>query len=447
MGDMMKKSKYNFFYEIEDGILAYNAKTNAMAVVEKEKIEELKKILAGEPSEDKKFVDELMYGGFIVKDYINELEEIRHDMYADRFSNNKLSLTIAPTSDCNFRCPYCYEKDVLHMQRMTDEVADKIVKFVENRAAGIENLHITWYGGEPLLEYQRILMLSEKFLEICDKHEIEYDAGIVTNGYLLTEDKLKKLIESKVSTIQITLDGTKESHDARRYLKNHGGTFDKIVSNLLSFEKLAQTIESFPNISIRMNLDRSNKEECYKLLDYINSLPLRKYVVPYVAGVYDGMDKEHVYTLTDSEYGDLKNEYLQEFEKKGFKIDYYAYYPKKVASSCCCDRIDSLVVDAHGNLYKCWEEIGFEEACIGQIGEDMNYNLPQCYYDYMLFDPTMNEECKECEVLPVCMGGGCPIRRVKDQRRNCEYDKGLVYDNIKRSAEKLNKIPKKRIEL
>ncbi len=43
MGDMMKRSKYNFFYEIEDGILAYNAKTNAMAVVEKEKIEELKK--------------------------------------------------------------------------------------------------------------------------------------------------------------------------------------------------------------------------------------------------------------------------------------------------------------------------------------------------------------------------------------------------------------------
>lgn len=45
MGDMMKRSKYNFFYEIEDGILAYNAKTNAMAVVEKEKIEELKKFL------------------------------------------------------------------------------------------------------------------------------------------------------------------------------------------------------------------------------------------------------------------------------------------------------------------------------------------------------------------------------------------------------------------
>lgn len=447
MGDMMKKSKYNFFYEIEDGILAYNAKTNAMAVVEKEKIEELKKILAGELSEDKKFVDELMYGGFIVKDYINELEEIRHDMYANRFSNNALSLTIAPTSDCNFRCPYCYEKDVLHMQRMTDETADKIIEFVKHKAAGIEALNVTWYGGEPLLEYQRILDLSKKFLDICKEYKIGYNAGIVTNGYLLTEERLKHLIEYKVSTIQITLDGTKEIHDNRRYLKNHGGTFDKIISNLLSFETMAEEIENFPAINIRMNLDRTNEKDAYKLLNYIDSLPLRKYVVPYVAGVYDADDKEHLYTLTNSEYVAIKNEFINKFEQKGFHVDYQAFYPQKITSCCCCDRIDSFVVDAHGKLYKCWEEIGVEEACIGEIGSEENYNMPQCYYDYMLYDPTLDESCKKCEILPVCMGGGCPIRRRKEERKNCIYEKDLFNKNIEKSAEKLGKRVGRRIEL
>lgn len=99
----MKQSNYNFFYRLDDGLLAYNARTNAMAVVEQEKERELSRILNGEESEDKKFVDELIYGGFLITDTTDELKNIRHDMYASRFSNRCLSLTIAPTADCNFQ--------------------------------------------------------------------------------------------------------------------------------------------------------------------------------------------------------------------------------------------------------------------------------------------------------------------------------------------------------
>lgn len=433
----MKKSNYNFFYEVQDGILAYNARTNAMAVVEKEKYEKLRRILSGELCEDKEFIDELTYGGFIVENHVDEFQVLRHDMYMNRFSNNALSLTIAPTSDCNFRCSYCYEKNVLHAQSMSDDVADKLVEFVKRKAASIGKLDVTWYGGEPLLEYRRILDLSQKFMKICNEHEVQYNANIVTNGYLLTADKLKKLIECKVTTIQITLDGTKEVHDNRRYLKNHGDTFERIILNLLSFKRLVETEERFPSIAIRMNIDRSNIEEAHKLLDYINSLPLRRYVVPYVAGVYDASDIEHILTLTDSEYWELKKGYLNKFAEKGFRVDVQAYYPNRITSNCCCDRIDSVVIDAYGKIYKCWEEIGFEEACIGQLGINEQYNFPQCYYDYMLYDPTLDEECRKCEILPVCMGGGCPIRRVRDHRHNCQHEKKVFYENIRASAKML----------
>lgn len=435
----MKKSNYNFFYKIEDGILAYNARTNTMAVVEKEKNEELKKIFAGEESEDTKFINELMYGGFLIEDYVDELQGIRHDMYAARFSNNELALTIAPTSDCNFRCPYCYEKDVLHLQSMTDETADKLVRFVEEKAGSIGRLDVTWYGGEPLLEYQRVRELSERFMKICEEHEVLYNAGIVTNGYLLTEERLKNLIKHKVTSIQITLDGTKETHDSRRYLKNHSGTFDKIISNLLSFEELAKSEKKFPHLSVRMNVDRANEKEVFELLDFINKSPLRSYVVPYVAAVYDEKDTEHINILTDSEYGKLKGEFLKKFEEKGFQVDYQAYYPQRITSNCGCDRMDAMVVDAHGNLYKCWEEIGNQKACIGQIGVDETYNLPKRYYDYFLFDPTLQEECKKCDILPVCMGGGCPIRRERDNRKECGYQRELFENGIRNSAEKFGK--------
>jgi len=435
----MKKSFYNFFYKMEEGILAYNAKSNAMAVIEADKLDAFKGIMEGKECEDTQFMDELRYGGFIIEDHVDELLEMRHDMYSNRFANNMLALTIAPTSDCNFRCPYCYEKDVLHLQSMTDEVADKLVEFVEKQASSIGSLDITWYGGEPLLEFRRIKDLSQRFMKICEEHEVHYQAGIVTNGYLLTKERLEQLIDWKVYTIQITLDGTKETHDSRRYLKNHGGTFDKIISNLLSLEELARTAENFPAINVRMNLDQTNKEEAFELLKFIDESPLRTYVTPYVAGVYDENDLEYKYTLTDSEFGKIKTRFIKELEKKGYNIDYSAYYPQRITANCCCDRFNAAVVDAHGNFYKCWEEIGNMEACIGQLGSDVNFNLPKCYFDYILYDPTMDEECKNCKILPICMGGGCPIRRARDNRRNCAYHMECFEDGIRNSVEKLGK--------
>lgn len=443
----MKKSNYNFFYKIEEGILAYNAKTNAMAVIENEKLGELKKILQGNEGKDEKFVKDLKYGGFIVEDQIDELQILRHDMYVDRFSSNALNLTIAPTSDCNFRCPYCYEKDVLHVQRMTDETANKLVEFVQEKASGIGSLEISWYGGEPMMEYNRIQELSQRFMKICREHEIAYDAGIITNGYLLTQEKLEKLIEYKVSSVQITLDGTKETHDSRRFLKNHGGSFEKIIENLLSFEKLAEENKDFPVISIRMNIDRSNQDEAFQLLELITSTPLKNYVIPYVAGVYDPNDTDHVQTLTDREYNNLKDAFIRNCEEKGFSVDYKAFYPDKITSNCCCDKIDSLVIDAHGDLYKCWEEIGTKEACIGNIEEKDYYNMPKRYYNYLLYDPTLDEECSKCGILPICMGGGCPIRRERDRRRDCKLEQQVFESKIFNSAEKLGKSIQKELSI
>lgn len=443
----MKQSNYNFFYRLDDGLLAYNARTNAMAVVEQEKERELSRILNGEESEDKKFVDELIYGGFLIADTTDELKNIRHDMYASRFSNRCLSLTIAPTANCNFRCPYCYEKDVLHIQRMGDDTEEKLVNFVAHQLNSIEQLDVTWYGGEPLLEYPRILNLSQQFMKLCEEHKVIYSAGMVTNGYLLTKERLGELIKCRISSIQITLDGMKETHDNRRYLRNHGGTFDRIMENLQSFEDLAKKKEDFPQISIRINVDRSNSKQAFELLEYIANLPLKSYVFPYVADVYIPADVNYENTLNGSEYENLKEKFVKEAEKKGFLMGERAFYPQRVTSSCGCDQINTLVVDANGNLYKCWEEIGDTELCVGHLGEEQTYNLPQRYYDYMLYDPTLDEKCSGCEILPVCMGGGCPIRRERDHRSDCRSRKECFESNMRNSAERFGKVIGERVAL
>lgn len=71
-------------------------------------------------------------------------------------------------------------------------------------------------------------------------------------------------------------------------------------------------------------------------------------------------------------------------------------------------------------LYKCWSDIGLEEYCLGNVlsGIDNKSRI----YEYALYDPTMDQQCKECNILPICMGG-CPRRRIDNIDNRCSVYK------------------------
>lgn len=434
-GDLVKSSKYNIFIENGNNVLAYNSRTSALAEVSYPKYDTILKILENPNNEcDEKLKQDLFYGGFLIQDDFDELASIRHDMYRARFSTEILQLTIAPTADCNFRCPYCYEKDVLENKVMTDDIEAKIISFINSKINSIHTLSITWYGGEPLLESKRIDHMSQQIIEMCDKHGVNFDAGIITNGYLLTPKNFLMLVKNKVKTIQITLDGTEETHDKRRYLKDGGKTFSKIVDNLYSLVNTYKEKKGeLPRINIRINADQNNQEEAFELLKYISNSPLSKFIALDIAAVYDPLDVEHSYTLTFEDYNKLKDDFMDICRAEGFQISNTLYYPKRINSVCVCDRINSGVIGPDGSIYKCWEEIGDINACIDQVGNNTVLNLPERYYDYMLFDPTLSEQCSNCNILPVCMGGGCPLRRSRDKLRNCEQHMKNVRSSILKS--------------
>lgn len=86
-----------------------------------------------------------------------------------RYNRSHLSLVIAATSNCNFRCVYCYEGSVLRASTMSEAIQEAIVKFVESEAPHLETFTVTWYGGEPLLALDIIENLSIKFVDIYKK--------------------------------------------------------------------------------------------------------------------------------------------------------------------------------------------------------------------------------------------------------------------------------------
>ena len=159
-----------------------------------------------------------------VLDVDDKLEHNRFkaNMLARRFNPYHLTLTLNPTLACNFACPYCFESSHKALY-MTDEVEDNVITFIKKHAC-VTNLHVTWFGGEPLLAFDRVVSLSRRMLGLG----LGYKAGMITNGYLLTPDKASLFEDLKISFVQITVDGSEQTHDSRRYRRDGGCPYRRI---------------------------------------------------------------------------------------------------------------------------------------------------------------------------------------------------------------------------
>ncbi|MEN8007975.1 MAG: 4Fe-4S cluster-binding domain-containing protein, partial [Candidatus Krumholzibacteriota bacterium] len=152
----MKASRYNRLFQAADGAwLAFNTWSTALAVIEEENLGFFRALLADPDgmvcdTPDKREMREgMIQANFLIDDNMDEIGTIKADLLRDRFSKDELHLTIAPTLDCNFRCDYCYEE---HLRvNMSKPVQTAIVDWVRREMAASSELHVTWYGGEPLL--------------------------------------------------------------------------------------------------------------------------------------------------------------------------------------------------------------------------------------------------------------------------------------------------------
>ena len=99
---------------------------------------------------------------------------------------------------------------------MTIEIQDRIIEMVKEQAPTISNLHVTWYGGEPMMAMDIVERLTVGFQKVCEEYKISYSAGIITNGFWLTKENVEHLKELEINAIQVTLDGAPEEHNKRR---------------------------------------------------------------------------------------------------------------------------------------------------------------------------------------------------------------------------------------
>ncbi|MCI0471073.1 MAG: radical SAM protein, partial [Candidatus Aminicenantes bacterium] len=265
----MKPSTYNFFFPIDEkgNYLAFNSLKNGLAVFPGKLVEILQSFQPGDTlSLPESTLADLKKGGFICDDLYDEYGMLLVRRHLQQYSGGEtLGLTIAPTIFCNLSCSYCFESP--QNKRMDAAVIAQIVEFVKKRiTTGLKSLHIVLYGGEPLLCLDIIEELSTRLIELCDQEGVKYKAHIITNGTLFTRAAAEKLKSLKVTGAQITIDGDKEMHDARRPYRNGKGSFDRIFANIID------TAGIIP-IDLRVNIDRQNVDTVLEFFKKIQSDP------------------------------------------------------------------------------------------------------------------------------------------------------------------------------
>lgn len=355
----------------------------------------------------KDLFDELEKGYMIIDSEIDEVNSISVISKLMRFSDETLSLTIAPTSNCNFKCPYCYESGIEY-HTMSNYIMNKTVDFVKENFVRSNYLSICWYGGEPLLAIKEIEYLTIKLKEKLNLNNTNYSALMVTNGYLLDDKMVSKLLSLDIHRIQITIDGPPEIHNKRRILKNNKGTFDKILTNIINAsEKL--------DIVIRVNVDKTNINRVSEIIQILKINNIYDKVGFYISSVNDINDVIETPNncLSMKEFSDEEANFYIENSLNDLNL---INIPSPNFGICCAVNNNSYVIDPLGDLYKCWDDIGRNSRKIGNINDGIIMN--SVYTQYMNYNEIDNEECKDCNLLPICMGG-CPYYKLKNNKNEC----------------------------
>lgn len=431
---MMKVSKYTFPFIFEEKYYVYNTLSNSLLELDSEAYNVI------ESFESKQSLDTSVFPEDVLKELIcnkiiTENDDDDYLLYKStidrmRKQRDSMHLTLAPTMDCCFKCHYCFEK-YKEKNYMTESVMSSIIKYISGLSE-LKSIRLTWFGGEPLMAVPQMDMFYTMFKDVWG--EKNFSSNILTTGYHINERVIEVLKKIQVSSMQITLDGLKDSHNKVKFLNECPNVFDKVIENIDLISEKAPEI----SIIIRVNLTKANMSE------YV---PLYKMVVNRFKGrnvsiapafvldrgiTNDNSDDDDIFFTPQQESDFILNLAASNIDSP------FIRYPKPFFSECAIRNDMAISFDPEGYAYKCWEIIGNKEYAIGKLNEDgrlYDVNLKELNRQLYGADPLDDPKCMQCKYLPICCGG-CPIQRIENKfngkcNNTCIFYKGRIEEFLK----------------
>ncbi|HVM65128.1 MAG TPA: radical SAM protein, partial [Acidimicrobiales bacterium] len=171
--------------------------------------------------------------------------------FAVEMERTPTQLIAVPSFACNLACTYCYQEVFESARGLVEPaVIDALFAWIDRFHAG-ENPrpYLTLFGGEPLVDTTAHHDRIRRYLEGARARGLA--VALVTNGYDL--DAFVPLLAcGPLREVQVTIDGPRSVHDARRPHSNGGATFERIVRGID-----AMVAAKIP-VNLRVVVDRAN---------------------------------------------------------------------------------------------------------------------------------------------------------------------------------------------
>lgn len=296
------------------------------------------------------------------------IRDIDMQKFSQLVSDRIQHLIIFPTEQCNFRCTYCYED--FSIGHMSNNTILGIKRLLNRRASELDALHLSWFGGEPLVAKNIVFDISSYASSLAKTYGFKYNGSMTTNGYNLTPSTLSELTSVGVRHYQISLDGPCEIHNRTRIRKDGKGTFNRIWNNLLSIRDSKESV----SILLRVHIDAEKITQIDPLIEDIRNefiqdkrfRVLFKEIKP-----LGGQNDDYIKTLS------LKQEEkeLTMLNNKLFSNDFVE--TKEIPDICYAALPNSLTIRADGRIGKC--TVALNDPCnhIGVLNSDGTLKINQ----------------------------------------------------------------------
>ena len=340
----------------------------------------------------------------------DDIPEAGQDLPAD-FPLQTLVLNL--TNQCNLSCQYCYEygADKLATPEgkpkfMDLETAKASVDFLLQQSAGRRRVHITFFGGEALMNFPLLQRVVIYATERARARECSIDFSLTTNATLLTPAIIEFLSANHIG-VTVSMDGPKDVQDKLRVFSNGRGSYDLIEPKVRA---LIQSHRTRP-ITARVTLT-SGVTDVVRIFRHlkndlgfhevgfapVTTSPDRLYAIN-ERGMDSVLEQFHV----------LADEYLESAlrgEMHGFSnvSDTLAELHQGVSKSHPCGAGLGLVgVGPSGDIAPCHRFVDSDQHAIGHVLNGIDRDKQG---DFLRRgNIAAKYDCHTCWARPLCAGG------------------------------------------
>ena len=328
------------------------------------------------------------------------------------------NFTLYMTTDCNFKCKYCYEDYQKHYQ-LNEKTLVEALEFIMNYEEKGKVL-LDFLGGEPLLKKDLIY----KAVRYIETHYVDRKVKYyITTNCSLMNDEFIEFMKAHNFTIRLSFDGNKATHDLNRVSKDGCSCYEKILENIMKVKN------SGVNSSVRMTVTENTIPHMFKNIRFLHEKGLDNICM--IMDVYLKINKK-LETEFRKQVKVITNYYLDEAEAgRIFTIDQFDGKLFNMLCNfgnhfCMCDAgIGNLKIFPNGQIYPCGFLTNDEKFSIGNIWDGVDIRKAK------LIALSNFEKCKDCKIRDFCHGMKCGYMNfVNTGKINIPSDAECIFEHI-----------------